>query len=75
MRLPNSLGQTNTQPLDYKCEQMPYGCPLLTLDVFLCFLYFLDTEIDWEAYMEEVEGVLNGTYDYAYLKGTTGPPV
>ena len=22
------------------------------------------TEIDWMAYMQEVEGVLNGTYDY-----------
>ncbi|KAK2551176.1 Dol-P-Man:Man(5)GlcNAc(2)-PP-Dol alpha-1 [Acropora cervicornis] len=34
-----------------------------------------DTEIDWEAYMEEVEGVINGTYDYAHLKGGTGPLV
>ena len=33
------------------------------------------TEIDWIAYMQEVEGVLNGTYDYAYLKGDTGPLV
>lgn len=33
------------------------------------------TEIDWEAYMEEVEGVINGTYDYQYLKGGTGPLV
>ena len=34
-----------------------------------------DTEIDWVAYMQEVEGVLNGTYDYAHLKGDTGPLV
>nr|XP_033814195.1 dol-P-Man:Man(5)GlcNAc(2)-PP-Dol alpha-1,3-mannosyltransferase isoform X1 [Geotrypetes seraphini] len=33
------------------------------------------TEIDWQAYMEEVEGVLNGTYDYVQLKGQTGPLV
>ncbi|XP_078373339.1 dol-P-Man:Man(5)GlcNAc(2)-PP-Dol alpha-1,3-mannosyltransferase-like [Oculina patagonica] len=33
------------------------------------------TEIDWEAYMEEVEGVINGTYDYTNLKGATGPLV
>lgn len=33
------------------------------------------TEIDWRAYMQEVEGVLNGTYDYAHLKGDTGPLV
>ena len=33
------------------------------------------TEIDWIAYMQEVEGVKNGTYDYALLKGDTGPLV
>ena len=38
-------------------------------------LYFPDTEIDWVAYMQEVEGVVNGTYDYVRLKGDTGPLV
>ncbi|EDQ86468.1 uncharacterized protein MONBRDRAFT_38469 [Monosiga brevicollis MX1] len=33
------------------------------------------TEIDWQAYMDEVEGVVNGTYDYTQLKGDTGPLV
>ena len=33
------------------------------------------TEIDWIAYMQEVEGVKNGTYDYSLLKGDTGPLV
>ncbi|KAK0061469.1 dol-P-Man:Man(5)GlcNAc(2)-PP-Dol alpha-1 3-mannosyltransferase [Biomphalaria pfeifferi] len=33
------------------------------------------TEIDWIAYMQEVEGVVNGTYDYLQLKGDTGPLV
>nr|XP_054768759.1 dol-P-Man:Man(5)GlcNAc(2)-PP-Dol alpha-1,3-mannosyltransferase-like isoform X2 [Lytechinus pictus]XP_054768760.1 dol-P-Man:Man(5)GlcNAc(2)-PP-Dol alpha-1,3-mannosyltransferase-like isoform X3 [Lytechinus pictus] len=33
------------------------------------------TEIDWKAYMQEVEGVINGTYDYMQLKGDTGPLV
>ncbi|XP_028831106.1 dol-P-Man:Man(5)GlcNAc(2)-PP-Dol alpha-1,3-mannosyltransferase [Denticeps clupeoides] len=33
------------------------------------------TEIDWKAYMDEVEGVINGTYDYTRLKGDTGPLV
>ena len=36
---------------------------------------FADTEIDWVAYMQEVEGVVNGTYDYMQLKGDTGPLV
>ncbi|XP_019524278.1 PREDICTED: dol-P-Man:Man(5)GlcNAc(2)-PP-Dol alpha-1,3-mannosyltransferase isoform X1 [Hipposideros armiger] len=34
-----------------------------------------DTEIDWKAYMAEVEGVINGTYDYTQLQGDTGPLV
>ncbi|KAJ6641795.1 Lethal(2)neighbour of Tid protein [Pseudolycoriella hygida] len=33
------------------------------------------TEIDWRAYMQECEGFLNGTTDYALLKGDTGPLV
>uniref|UniRef100_A0A1B6EEB1 dolichyl-P-Man:Man5GlcNAc2-PP-dolichol alpha-1,3-mannosyltransferase n=1 Tax=Clastoptera arizonana TaxID=38151 RepID=A0A1B6EEB1_9HEMI len=33
------------------------------------------TEIDWIAYMQEVEGVINGTFDYTKLKGDTGPLV
>mmetsp|Transcript_21243 Transcript_21243/g.23740 ORF Transcript_21243/g.23740 Transcript_21243/m.23740 type:complete len:410 (-) Transcript_21243:24-1253(-) len=33
------------------------------------------TEIDWRAYMEEVEGVDQGQYDYTELKGGTGPLV
>lgn len=34
-----------------------------------------DTEIDWIAYMQEVEGVVNGTWDYTKLRGDTGPLV
>ncbi|KAL0274816.1 UNVERIFIED_CONTAM: hypothetical protein PYX00_002851 [Menopon gallinae] len=54
----------------------------------VCLLFFLEfvinilvihrakyTEIDWKAYMQEVEGVLNGTFDYSLLKGDTGPLV
>ena len=33
------------------------------------------TEIDWVAYMEEVEGFLDGERDYIKLKGQTGPLV
>ena len=35
----------------------------------------VDTEIDWVAYMQEVGGVINGTYDYTKLRGDTGPLV
>ena len=37
--------------------------------------YIVDTEIDWIAYMQEVEGFLNGTWDYVELRGDTGPLV
>jgi alpha-1,3-mannosyltransferase len=33
------------------------------------------TEIDWEAYMQEVEGWLGGELDYRKLRGSTGPLV
>lgn len=49
----------------------------VTLNAFLILtqFLFLDTEIDWMAYMQEVEGVINGTYDYTKLEGDTGPLV
>ena len=48
-----------------------------------CFLHihthpvFLvtDTEIDWKAYMQEVEGFIGGERDYLNIKGDTGPLV
>lgn len=33
------------------------------------------TEIDWEAYMDEVKGFLGGDFNYTNLKGATGPLV
>lgn len=33
------------------------------------------TEIDWVAYMQEVEGYLGGERDYMKLRGDTGPLV
>lgn len=34
-----------------------------------------DTEIDWEAYMQEVHGAIQGEWDYNNLEGGTGPLV
>lgn len=34
-----------------------------------------DTEIDWVAYMQEVEGFLDGERNYFNLRGDTGPLV
>ncbi|KAG5887315.1 hypothetical protein JTB14_006459 [Gonioctena quinquepunctata] len=51
---------------------------LLIFETFLNILVIENvkyTEIDWIAYMQEVEGFLNGTLDYKELKGDTGPLV
>lgn len=53
-------------------------CILLPLELFLNLLIVFNikyTEIDWVAYMQEVEGFLNGTFNYYELKGDTGPLV
>ena len=33
------------------------------------------TEIDWKAYMQEVQGVIDGEYDYVELRGGTAQPL
>eukprot|EP00949_MAST-11_sp_MAST-11-sp1_P004226 g4226.t1 len=33
------------------------------------------TKVDWDAYMQEVEGVVRGDYNYSNLRGETGPLV
>jgi alpha-1,3-mannosyltransferase len=51
---------------------------LLVAEAALCLLIIRRvpyTEIDWEAYMQEVGGYMEGELDYAKLKGDTGPLV
>ena len=51
---------------------------LLFFELALCLLIVnrvAYTEIDWEAYMQEVEGWLGGERDYAMIRGGTGPLV
>ncbi|CAH1102086.1 unnamed protein product [Psylliodes chrysocephalus] len=54
-------------------------CLILLLVEFVLNIFIIQkvkyTEIDWIAYMQEVEGFLNGTLDYKELKGDTGPLV
>ena len=38
-------------------------------------LTFIDTEIDWVAYMQQVQQVVDGERDYTVIKGDTGPLV
>ncbi|XP_055350514.1 lethal(2)neighbour of Tid protein-like [Paramacrobiotus metropolitanus] len=55
-----------------------FARPLLLFEALLCIFIIHRisyTEIDWEAYMSEVEGYLNGTTDYSRLEGGTGPLV
>lgn len=56
-----------------------HGYRLLWLiDVVLCVGILATTaytEIDWRAYMQEVEGFLGGDFVYTNLKGDTGPLV
>lgn len=48
---------------------------LKTTTIFFIHRVHLDTEIDWVAYMQEVEGFISGERDYLKLKGDTGPLV
>ncbi|XP_043278162.1 lethal(2)neighbour of tid protein [Venturia canescens] len=54
------------------------GCIFVILEAILNVIVIEKvryTEIDWTAYMQEVEGFLNGTTDYGKLRGDTGPLV
>jgi len=61
-------------------EYLPWlAVPLLLFECLLCGAIILRvpyTKIDWDAYMSEVAGPLqHGQWDYAQLKGETGPLV
>lgn len=50
----------------------PTACFLFVVECIInvtVINYVKYTEIDWRAYIQEVEGVLNGTFDYSLLKG------
>ncbi|ORC92966.1 putative dolichyl-P-Man:GDP-Man5GlcNAc2-PP-dolichyl alpha-1,3-mannosyltransferase [Trypanosoma theileri] len=59
---------------------MGYGWVKTLLAIELCIslavvIWVPYTEIDWNAYMQEVKGFLDGELDYTKLKGDTGPLV
>eukprot|EP00892_Ulva_mutabilis_P001623 jgi/Ulvmu1/11461/UM077_0004.1 len=54
------------------CVAVLLGEALLTAVIIVKVPY---TEIDWQAYIEEVDGFLGGELDYANLRGGTGPLV
>ena len=56
----------------------PFQYALLAFEAIICIaiLHFIKyTEIDWEAYMEEVSTWQNGERDYMNIRGGTGPLV
>ncbi len=60
---------------DYNIYFMVILIPIeLILNMFIVYKIPY-TEIDWVAYMSEVEGFVNGTLNYYELKGDTGPLV
>nr|CAD1831738.1 unnamed protein product [Ananas comosus var. bracteatus] len=62
----------------YKISKPLFAFVLLLFDAILVALiisYVPYTKIDWDAYMSQVEGFLDGERDYTNLKGDTGPLV
>ena len=51
---------------------MEFSLFTLSLVVFQILQYKIDTEIDWKAYMDEVEGAIYKSLDYTQLRGETG---
>ncbi|KAH0637051.1 dol-P-Man:Man(5)GlcNAc(2)-PP-Dol alpha-1,3-mannosyltransferase [Solanum tuberosum] len=61
-----------------KNPKIPFAIALLIADsilVALIIAYVPYTKIDWDAYMSQVTGFLEGERDYSNLKGDTGPLV
>ncbi|GAV73858.1 ALG3 domain-containing protein [Cephalotus follicularis] len=57
---------------------VPFAFALVLIDSILVALiinYVPYTKIDWDAYMSQVSGFLEGERDYSNLKGDTGPLV
>ncbi|XP_023769346.1 dol-P-Man:Man(5)GlcNAc(2)-PP-Dol alpha-1,3-mannosyltransferase isoform X1 [Lactuca sativa] len=62
----------------YKNPKIPFAFALLLADAVLTALiiaYVPYTKIDWDAYMSQVDGFIEGERDYSNLKGDTGPLV
>ncbi|CAK8995478.1 Serine--tRNA ligase [Durusdinium trenchii] len=70
------LGGANLHALLEIPAASPLALILLALDLVLTSLIVWKvpfTNVDWEAYMTEVEFVLRGEFDYQQISGPTGP--
>ena len=71
----NVIGWCKTNLL---CNPAVVAVVLSVIEVLLCSLVIWKvpyTEIDWKAYMQEVEGFLSGERNYELIRGDTGPLV
>ncbi|KAK9206864.1 hypothetical protein WN943_017146 [Citrus x changshan-huyou] len=62
----------------FKSSKVAFAFGLIIMDALLVALiitYVPYTKIDWDAYMSQVSGFLEGERDYSNLKGDTGPLV
>ncbi|XP_076899835.1 dol-P-Man:Man(5)GlcNAc(2)-PP-Dol alpha-1,3-mannosyltransferase-like isoform X1 [Bidens hawaiensis] len=74
---PNRRSETIIQKI-YKNPKTHFAFALLISDAVLTALiiaYVPYTKIDWDAYMSQVDGFIEGERDYSNLKGDTGPLV
>ncbi|XP_044763033.1 lethal(2)neighbour of Tid protein [Coccinella septempunctata] len=73
------LNKNFVKELIYNPRYLLPTCTLLFFFEVVLNIFIIEnvryTEIDWVAYMQEVEGFLNGTLDYSKLRGDTGPLV
>ncbi|XP_044261269.1 lethal(2)neighbour of tid protein [Tribolium madens] len=76
---PGFFTMDNLRKYVYDPHYLTPTCCLLFLFEIILNIFIIEkvkyTEIDWKAYMQEVEGFMNGTWDYKELKGDTGPLV
>lgn len=58
--------------------ELIFGCLIIHFvpcPFFFSFIYPIDTNIDWEAYMQQMHTALYKTLDYEQFMGETGPAV
>ncbi|XP_019076396.1 dol-P-Man:Man(5)GlcNAc(2)-PP-Dol alpha-1,3-mannosyltransferase isoform X2 [Vitis vinifera] len=71
--------QKSDSPLKiFRDPKVVFAFALIFIDALLVFLiitFVPYTKIDWDAYMSQVTGFLQGERDYTNLKGDTGPLV
>lgn len=74
-RLKSYINKDFIYKLIFDPHYLHVTCYALLLVEFLLNVFIIErikyTEIDWIAYMQEVEGFLNGTLDYQHLRGDT----